>query len=1164
MTQTSSNFATVAGLWFAASHPDGGALVFVPTSFEDPETGEIEFTIQVIRTYPDAPNDSAVNLVTVDHHLAGFVAPHINEDGSFTLAVTGGGDTQIRTYGFGADLDLISGPDFVGTDGPYMGSSSTSIWRESISLSDGRTVVADPDGELRLLDHQYLQVGAVTGLGDMRSIDLAEARDGGLLLANSVEHGLEVRHFEITDTGISGPLRTEILDIDVGFRDPEITAVDGGYVVVSSTRDLGELSTSEDNEDTIVVTFVPDETGQPQEIDRFSYDEHLLGMATEVVTLPDGSFAISIHSGPYGIGGDMYLRHYAADGNFLRETQIHQGLGTSNNGAPIYSLTALADGSLFVNWQTPTAAGGRYGDVLFDVIAPRDFSDLSDVIPGATPIVADHPDGGVIMFTRISERDAESGLYDTTIQMVRVNADGSTDAPLVLINGSGNYSATSLFVPPHISEDGSFTLAVTSADSTDILTYRFIADGSLLDGPIQIDLPAPIRGSSIFSIVQESIALSDGRLAIVDPDGQLHLLDENHNLIDTVSGLGSLSKFDLAETADGNLLLVSKDGNSLEVFYFDVTANGISGPVHHDVLDIETGYRDPEITAVDGGYVVVNSIRNFVEEIGQNVDVIVLTHVSIETGEVRQIDSFTYNSDSNYIQFSNSIETLPDGTFAVLVGAPDFEMYVRRYAADGVYLGETAVPQGTDAAGNNGGYAHQMAVTADGSLFVTWMVEMRDEDGNYIGDGHDSFMIAPDDFGNDPSDTNTIDLADLVAPVPISGTDAADTLIGTADDDTILGLLGDDVLYGGHGHDQLVDFTTEDAPTSGGDDTLFGGQGNDSIQSGSGDDFLFGGSGDDGIAETGGVNSVYGGTGNDLVFSENGAGSLFGGSGEDSVYSREGANELYGGAGNDTLADFDGDGTIFGGQGEDVFIGTLGYGGAGADTILGETDFASTLYAGLGDDVIYGGDQGDELRGAAGNDLIYGGREGNDLLIGGQGDDQLFGKEGHDTLVGGQGADILDGDAGRDALVGAHGVDTIFGGAGNDRLSGGGAKDEIFGGNGHDILVGGFGDDTLDGGIGDDKFKGTAGDDLLTGGTGSDIFIFTPNFGADTISDFDAFDSAEDIHLRKVTQITDYVDLAENHMTQVGADVVINDGNGNTITILNVNIADLGADDFTF
>lgn len=54
------------------------------------------------------------------------------------------------------------------------------------------------------------------------------------------------------------------------------------------------------------------------------------------------------------------------------------------------------------------------------------------------------------------------------------------------------------------------------------------------------------------------------------------------------------------------------------------------------------------------------------------------------------------------------------------------------------------------------------------------------------------------------------------------------------------------------------------------------------------------------------------------------------------------------------------------------------------------------------------------------------------------------------------------------------------------------------------------------------------------------------------------------IILGGVTAITDFADLRDNHMAQVGADVVIDDGAGLTITLQDVDLGDLGARDFIF
>ncbi len=57
----------------------------------------------------------------------------------------------------------------------------------------------------------------------------------------------------------------------------------------------------------------------------------------------------------------------------------------------------------------------------------------------------------------------------------------------------------------------------------------------------------------------------------------------------------------------------------------------------------------------------------------------------------------------------------------------------------------------------------------------------------------------------------------------------------------------------------------------------------------------------------------------------------------------------------------------------------------------------------IGDDVINGSSDENDLRGGAGDDLIYG-KDGNDRLVGGAGYDELFGGTGNDVLFGGGGS----------------------------------------------------------------------------------------------------------------------------------------------------------------
>ncbi|MEL6266095.1 MAG: LamG-like jellyroll fold domain-containing protein, partial [Pseudomonadota bacterium] len=87
---------------------------------------------------------------------------------------------------------------------------------------------------------------------------------------------------------------------------------------------------------------------------------------------------------------------------------------------------------------------------------------------------------------------------------------------------------------------------------------------------------------------------------------------------------------------------------------------------------------------------------------------------------------------------------------------------------------------------------------------------------------------------------------------------------------------------------------------------------------------------------------------------------------------------------------------------------------------------SGTLPRLAGDDVMYGRDGNDEVKGWAGDDKLHG-NDGNDTVEGHYGDDILFGGNGHDVLNGGRGSDLVIGGKGNDILIGG-------GDAGEDRL----------------------------------------------------------------------------------------------------------------------------------
>lgn len=162
------------------------------------------------------------------------------------------------------------------------------------------------------------------------------------------------------------------------------------------------------------------------------------------------------------------------------------------------------------------------------------------------------------------------------------------------------------------------------------------------------------------------------------------------------------------------------------------------------------------------------------------------------------------------------------------------------------------------------------------------------------------------------------------------------------------------------------------------------------------------------------------------------------------------------------------------------------------------------------------------------------------------------------------GDDVFRGGRGNDNLFSGDGADIVYGNWGDDILSGGYGKDSLRGGIDNDTLYGGYGRDRLLGQDGDDRLDSGRGHDYLTGGEGNDVFVFANRYGNDEIRDFEATNDDEYIDLSAVTRIKSFNDLIKNHMTQSGDDVVIYDNHHTTITILNVDLADLDSADFMF
>ena len=207
-----------------------------------------------------------------------------------------------------------------------------------------------------------------------------------------------------------------------------------------------------------------------------------------------------------------------------------------------------------------------------------------------------------------------------------------------------------------------------------------------------------------------------------------------------------------------------------------------------------------------------------------------------------------------------------------------------------------------------------------------------------------------------------------------------------------------------------------------------------------------------------------------------------------------------------------------------------GAGGATAgDDNLTARAGATEIHAGPGDDTVTGWAGGDYLRGDDGNDSIQGG-SGFDDINGNKGDDTIDGGAGGgDWLVGGQGDDLITAHASQNILYGNLGNDTLHAGSGGE------------------LMRGGQGDDSIAGGIGADWISGDRGSDTVSGGGGADIFHSFSGAGVDVVLDFNAMEGDR----VQLDPGTSYM------LNQVGADTVVDMGDGDELILRNVQLATL-------
>ena len=421
----------------------------------------------------------------------------------------------------------------------------------------------------------------------------------------------------------------------------------------------------------------------------------------------------------------------------------------------------------------------------------------------------------------------------------------------------------------------------------------------------------------------------------------------------------------------------------------------------------------------------------------------------------------------------------------------------------------------------------------------------------------------------------------------LRGDEGNDTLHGGEGDDNLEGDEGADVLHGGAGDDRLRGDEGADVLYGGaGDDTLDG----DSYLSGAaGDDTLYGEEGDDVLSGLWGDDRLYGGAGVDELDGDEGNDYLHGGDGDDDLTGWEGHDRLEGGEGNDRLRGYDGDDTFIFGPGhgsdriddftvgedlidltqfsnisglddltitavpynrgfKDVEIDLTEHGGGtirlkdflDRDSIVGppsyeleDLDASSFLFAETPPVDVQQppafADQGYTFELAENTDGST-----NRVSLGTVAAVDPDGTALSYSLAGGNGAGLFEIDAASGELFYVGAGEDYEAGTGPFELTVRASDGDLFTDTTVTVDVTDVQEAPVETNSGDDTILSGVGDESMTGGGGDDVFVFHPNNGNDTITDF--HDGPDRIDLSAFSTISGMSDLT---VTQDGDDAVI-------------------------
>lgn len=471
-------------------------------------------------------------------------------------------------------------------------------------------------------------------------------------------------------------------------------------------------------------------------------------------------------------------------------------------------------------------------------------------------------------------------------------------------------------------------------------------------------------------------------------------------------------------------------------------------------------------------------------------------------------------------------------------------------------------------------------------------LEMHDGDGNLL-------LTVANTYSSGTLETILSDTGPRTFVTGLTGTAAAEVIVGDSGANTITGNGGNDILFGAGGNDTITGGADRDDIRGGagddvlnglgGNDILNGGGGDDALNGGNGDDqytynrsdYLLSGFGDDTIVDTGGTDKLYL---NGIDIPDWVSGTNSGEVGTDSnmtlLFDNGGAISTI------TLVNHYTTGTIesieiSGANGTTSYTLATGETGGAGNEIFAAMPTTTAISAGGGNDIMYI---------ESTNTGSFNGDAGDDTFIFGQNyylstPESIFGGTGYDTLkvFYTDGIDMTNGTisgieeffVGTDSTLKvnwdyAHGLENIrslddSGSVWFDNTTDASHLDlesvildnfkgniQISGGNTGDFISGTNYDETIEGGSGNDIIYGNGGNDLISGGEGTDRFAWAAPITDGTVDTITDFLTIRDIIMLddgtfNVATVSDIVidndGILDASYNKIGAGVVvINDG----------------------